>query len=82
MPAFDLTVWNALAAPNGTPPAIVARLEASLAKPLTDANVKARFADLAAGVPAAAGGPALGRLLANDVERLGRLVEGAGIASE
>lgn len=84
VPAFDLTVWNALAAPNGTPPAIVARLEASLAKALTDANVKARFADLAAGVPAAAaaGGPALGRLIANDVERLGRLVEGAGIASE
>lgn len=84
VPAFDLTVWNALAAPKGTPPAIVARLEASLAKALTDANVRARFADLAAVAPAEAeaGGPALGRLITNDVERLGRLVKGAGIASE
>lgn len=84
VPAFDLTVWNALAAPKGTPPAIVARLEASLAKALADGNVKARFSDLAANAPteAEAGGQALGRLIARDVDRLGRLVEGAGITSE
>jgi tripartite-type tricarboxylate transporter receptor subunit TctC len=84
VPAFDLTVWNAIAAPKGTPADIVARLEAALAKALVDANVKARFTDLAAVAPSPpeAGGAALGRLIAADVERLGRLVESAGIKPE
>jgi tripartite-type tricarboxylate transporter receptor subunit TctC len=84
VPAFDLTVWNAIAAPKGTPAEVVARLEAALAKALVDANVKARFTDLAAVAPAPseAGGAALGRLIATDVERLGRLVESAGIKPE
>lgn len=84
VPAFDLTVWNALAAPKGTPPAIVGRLEASLAKALADGNVKARLANLAANAPteAEAGRPALGTLVARDVDRLGRLVESAGSTSE
>jgi tripartite-type tricarboxylate transporter receptor subunit TctC len=84
VPAFELTVWNAIAAPKGTPAAIVGRLEAALAKALSDPNVKARFTDLAAVAPSPseAGGAALGRLIATDVERLGRLVEGAGIKPE
>ncbi|WP_375459345.1 Bug family tripartite tricarboxylate transporter substrate binding protein [uncultured Enterovirga sp.] len=84
VPAFDLSVWNALAAPRATPPAILAQLESALSAALDDPEVRQRFTDLAAGAPAGAGrgSAALGRLIATDVERLGRIVETAGIKPE
>jgi tripartite-type tricarboxylate transporter receptor subunit TctC len=84
VPAFDLTVWNAIAAPRGTPPEIVKRLEKAVAAALADPEVKQRFADLAAQAPGPkeAGSEALGWLIEADVERLGKLVTGAGIKAE
>ncbi len=84
VPGFDLSVWNAIAAPRATPPAIVARLEQALAAALADPEIRGRFADLAAAAPGPdeRGQEALGRLFARDVERLGQIVRTAGIKVE
>lgn len=84
LPGFDLTVWNAIAAPKGTPPDVIKRLEASLAKALTDPTVKQRFGELAAVIPGAdeTGSAALGRLMTQDGDRLGRIIAKAGVRAE
>ncbi|NNM70984.1 Bug family tripartite tricarboxylate transporter substrate binding protein [Enterovirga aerilata] len=84
VPEFDLSVWNAIAAPRGTPAAVLERLQASLAKALNDPEVKQRFTDLAAEAPApeAQGARHLGELIAADVERLGQIVRAAGVTAE
>ena len=84
VPEFELSVWNAVAAPKGTPPEVVKRLEEALAASLDDPDVKARFADLAAPVPTKEerGGAYLGKLIAADVQRLGDIVRAAGLKAE
>ena len=84
VPQFDLAVWNAIAAPKGTPPEIVRRLEEALVAALDDAELKQRFADLAAPVPPASerGGAAFGRLMAADIVRLGEIVRASGLKAE
>ena len=84
VPRFDLSVWNAIAAPRGTPAAVVARLEQALSAALDDPEVRLRFGELAAPVPdpSARGAGPLGRLMASEVERLGDLVKSAGIRAE
>ncbi|TDR90371.1 Bug family tripartite tricarboxylate transporter substrate binding protein [Enterovirga rhinocerotis] len=81
---FDLSVWNAMMAPKGTPPEIVAKLEAALSASLDDPEVKQRFSDLAAPAPEAAerGAAHLGKLVARDVDRLGDIVRAAGVKVE
>ena len=41
---FEIGAWQGIMAPRGTPPAIVERLNASVMKSLTDANVKEKLA--------------------------------------
>lgn len=44
----EISEWNALLAPAGTPPATIERLRADVAKILAAADIKAKFADLGA----------------------------------
>ncbi len=44
----EISEWNALLAPAGTPPATIERLHADVAKILATADIKAEFADLGA----------------------------------
>ena len=44
----EISEWNALLAPAGTPPSVIDRLNADLVKILRDDDIKARFADLGA----------------------------------
>jgi len=53
VPGFDLVVWNAIAAPRGTPPAVIARLAAALEAALADAELGRRLTELAAVPPGA-----------------------------
>jgi len=46
LPDFYCTVWNALFAPKGTPPDIVARLNAAAVDALAEPGVRQRLADL------------------------------------
>jgi hypothetical protein len=48
LPAFQAQAWNAIFAPKGTPPDVVAKLNAAIVKALDDENVRKRLLELAA----------------------------------
>ena len=84
VPAFDLTVWNAIAAPAATPRPVLERLEASLKTALADPDLQHRFAELAADVPQPdqIGAEALRRLIASDIDRFGPIIKAVGVKLE
>jgi tripartite-type tricarboxylate transporter receptor subunit TctC len=84
VPAFDLTVWNAIAAPAATPRPVLERLEASLKTALADQDVQHRFAELAADVPQPdqIGAEPLRRLIASDIDRFGPIIKAVGVKLE
>jgi tripartite-type tricarboxylate transporter receptor subunit TctC len=77
-PGFEASVWHALIAPKGTPPAIVERLRAEAAKALADPEVKERFAGLGA-VPSPSTPKELGALVRSEHERYGKLIREGNI---
>ncbi|MBS7542252.1 Bug family tripartite tricarboxylate transporter substrate binding protein [Ancylobacter oerskovii] len=50
IPGYETYTWNALFAPAGTPPEVVAKLNAAANKSLADPKVQARLADFSATV--------------------------------
>lgn len=82
VPAFDLVVWNAIAAPRGAPPAVVERLATAVESALADEELRRRLSELAAVPPAPEerGPEPLRRRIASDVERWTAIVQAAGIA--
>ena len=48
LPEFQVTAWNAIFAPKGTPPEVVATLNGALIKALEDPATKKRLLDLGA----------------------------------
>ena len=84
VPAFDLVVWNAIAAPRGTPPAAVERLAAAVEAALADEELRRRLSDLAAVPPAPEerGPEPLQRRIASDIERWTAIVQASGIARQ
>jgi tripartite-type tricarboxylate transporter receptor subunit TctC len=84
VPAFDLTVWNAIAAPAATPRPVLDRLESSLKTALADPDLRQRFADLAADIPRPdqVGAEPLKRLIASDIDRFGPIIKAVGVKLE
>ncbi|MBR0717024.1 tripartite tricarboxylate transporter substrate binding protein BugD [Bradyrhizobium liaoningense] len=54
LPAFQAQAWNAIFAPKGTSPAILATLNATAVKALDDENVRKRLLELGSVIPPAA----------------------------
>jgi tripartite-type tricarboxylate transporter receptor subunit TctC len=76
-----ISVYFAMAAPAGTPPAIVERLNKALAAAVRDPDVAAKFA--AGGlVPAGGSSQEMAASVAADAERFGRMMRELGIAPE
>ena len=84
VPGFDLVVWNALAAPRGTPQAVVARLAVAIEAALQDAEMRRRLAELAAIIPPAEerGPEALGTRIAGDVAKWTEIVRQTGLGRQ
>ncbi len=77
LPGYDISSWQALFAPAGTPKDIVARLYAEVAKALTAPDVAKRIQDLgldAGGMPP----EELAALIRSDIPRLGKIVRDSG----
>ncbi|QWG17359.1 tripartite tricarboxylate transporter substrate binding protein BugD [Bradyrhizobium sediminis] len=54
LPAFQAQAWSAIFAPKGTPPEVIAKLNAAAVKALDDENVRKRLFDLGSVIPATA----------------------------
>lgn len=75
---YEVTSWNGVFAPKGTPAAVVGTMNAALRKVLAMPEVKQRMRDL--GVEARAGAPEeLTARLRADIAKWGEVIERAGI---
>jgi tripartite-type tricarboxylate transporter receptor subunit TctC len=84
VPDYLFQGWNAVFAPRGTPPAVVARLDAALRAAINDPAIQRRIGELGS-IPAAtaAQGPeALQALVTREVARWAEVVRAAGIAPQ
>lgn len=77
VPGFEASTWSGVAAPKGTPPEIIERLNREINAARGDSRISARLADL--GATALAGTPAdFGRLIAEETEKWARVVKFSG----
>jgi tripartite-type tricarboxylate transporter receptor subunit TctC len=81
VPGYEAYVWNALGAPAKTPVEIIERLNKEIDTVLSDAALKARFADLGA-EPMPMRPADLGNYIAAETEKWGRVVKIAHIKVE
>ncbi len=78
---FEVTSWNGLYAPAGTPPAVIATINKALREILADKDVKTRLLDL--GIEARAGSPAeMDAQMRADIKKWGAVIEKAGIPQQ
>lgn len=79
--SFDVSSWNALAAPAKTPPAVIQRLNAELVKALSDPDLVQRLASF--NVQAQHSSPQqLSKLLDADIRRWSELIQKTGIPQQ
>jgi tripartite-type tricarboxylate transporter receptor subunit TctC len=78
VPGYEASFWTGIAAPRNTPIEIVGKLNQEINAFLADSQVKARLAGL--GAAALPGSPAdFSKLIAEETEKWGKVVEFAGI---
>jgi tripartite-type tricarboxylate transporter receptor subunit TctC len=84
LPDFQVTSWQALFAPKGTPQPIRDRLTAALDRTLDDPAVSRRFSELGTGIPskAARSQDGLGELLKSEIARWTPIIRAANIKGE
>jgi len=84
MPNFTVSVWHAMYAPKGTPPAIIEKLSKALQEALKDANLKQRFADLGSEPVAQdrATPEALRTHLKAEIDKWGPIIKKAGVFAD
>jgi tripartite-type tricarboxylate transporter receptor subunit TctC len=81
LPGYEASDWFGIGAPKGTPAGIIDRLNKEISAALADPKIQVRLAEL--GGTALAGSPTdFGKLIAEDTEKLGKVVEFAGIKAE
>ncbi|MGB6320091.1 MAG: tripartite tricarboxylate transporter substrate-binding protein, partial [Xanthobacteraceae bacterium] len=81
VPGFEASSWFGVAAPKGTPDAIIESLNREINAGLADATIKARLADM--GGMELAGSPAdFGKLIASETDKWGKIIREAGIKAE
>ena len=81
LPGFAVFTWQAVLAPAGTPRDIVQRLNTEIVRAMALPDMKERF--LSFGTDAATSTPEeLGRFLAEEVAKIGRIVKDTGATNE
>ena len=80
---FIFSAWNAMVAPKGTPPEIVAKLSDALNKALDDPAVKKRYVELGSTAPQGAdrGPAALQKLVESEVARITPVIKASGVTA-
>jgi tripartite-type tricarboxylate transporter receptor subunit TctC len=81
VPGYEASQWYGVGAPSGTPVEVIDRLNKEINMALVDPKLKTRFTDL--GGIAIAGSPAdFGKLIADETEKLGKVVLASKIKPE
>jgi tripartite-type tricarboxylate transporter receptor subunit TctC len=80
-PGFDLVVYSGILAPAGTPPAIIAKLQAEFTKAVQSEDVIAAFAKIGA-EPITNTPQAFAALMASDIAKLAPIVKESGATVE
>lgn len=81
LPGFEMSTWSGIFAPAGTPPEIVARLDAATRAALQDAQTVARF-DQLGNEPFYAGPAEFAAFVQTEIVNWTRIVRSAGINAE
>ena len=81
VPGFEATQWVGLAAPKGTPPDIVERINRELQSGLADPETQSRITKLG-GTPMPGSAAAFGKFSADEVEKWGKVIKFANIKVE
>ena len=81
LPEYQVSAWNALFAPKGTPKEIVAKLNQTLVKALDDENTRKRLLELGSVIPDKAGRSPeeLSKLVKSEVARWTPILKAAGV---
>jgi tripartite-type tricarboxylate transporter receptor subunit TctC len=81
LPGFEINSWLGFLGPAGLPPAVQARLHGEIVKALNAPDVRARLEP--AGLVVVANTPAeFAAIIKTDLDRRGRLIKSAGIATD
>ena len=83
LPEFEVSAWNALFAPKGTPPEVVAKLNSALVAALDDEGTRKRLLELGSVIPDRAGSSpaALQKLVESEVARWTPILKAAGVTA-
>jgi tripartite-type tricarboxylate transporter receptor subunit TctC len=83
LPDFQVSAWNAIFAPKGTPPDVVKKLHGALAKALADEKTRKRLLDLGGDLTntAAQTPEGLQKLVESEVTRWNGVLKGAAAAA-
>jgi tripartite-type tricarboxylate transporter receptor subunit TctC len=81
LPKFDVSAWNALFAPKGTPKEVLDKLTDALNKALDDEGVRKRLLALGSVIPGpdGRGQAALNKLVESEIERWTPVIKASGI---
>ena len=84
LPDYQVSAWNALFAPKGTPAAVVARLSEALSKALDDPATRKRLLDLGGVIPEGKErtGAYLGDFVKAEVARWNPIIKAAGVTGQ
>lgn len=81
LPGFEASAWFGMAAPGGTPPAMVARINAAVLAALADPGLRARLAQAGA-EPGRLDATGFARFVEAEREKWGRVVRASGASAE
>jgi tripartite-type tricarboxylate transporter receptor subunit TctC len=81
VPGYEVSTWNGVGAPKGTPSDIIERLNLEINAGLADPAVKARYIELAT-TPAASTPKEFGTFMETETEKLGKIVRACGAKPE
>jgi tripartite-type tricarboxylate transporter receptor subunit TctC len=81
VPGYEASVWYGIAAPKGTPPEIVEKINRAVNAALADPKVQSRLAELG-GEPMPMTPTEFGMLVTNETEKWRKVIRAAGIKAE
>jgi tripartite-type tricarboxylate transporter receptor subunit TctC len=81
VPGYEASVWYGIAAPRGTPPEIVTKLNQGVNTVLADPKLKARMQELG-GDPMPMSPDGFGKLVADETQKWAKVIRGANIHLE